>query len=76
MRVDIYPHNEEKILKAAHNLGKSPTQMVNDIIERVNIIFKAELESVDMDFSRMKLEATPPKKKEKPKSKNWAKEWE
>lgn len=60
MRVDMYPDNEEKILRAAHNLGKSPTQMVNDIIERVNIVFKVELESADMDFSRMKLEITPP----------------
>lgn len=67
MRVDIYPINEDKILKAAHQFGISPTQLVNEVIENVNIILKVEIEKVDMTFTKAKLEAkeTCPKLKEK-----------
>lgn len=77
MRIDLYAHNEEKILKAAHELGKSPTQLVNDIIESVNIVIKLEIEKVDMNFNKVKIETKEAGKSQKKKTdgKNFAKEW-
>lgn len=66
MRVDIYPINDEKILTAAHQLAISPTLLVNEVIENVNIILKVEIEKVDMTFTKTKLEA----KESSPKLKN------
>lgn len=76
MRIDLYPYNEAKILKAAHELGKSPTQLVNEIVESVNIIIKLEIEKVDLKFSKVKLEPkeSGSKTNRKP-GKNFAKEW-
>ena len=78
MRVDLYPINEEKILQCAHKLGVSPTQLVNDILENVNIIVKVDIEKVDMTFSTAKLEAKEaslkPKKK-KAGGKNFVTDW-
>lgn len=77
MRIDLYAHNEEKILKAAHELGKSPTQLVNDIIESVNIVIKLEIEKVDMNFNKVKIETKEAGKSQKKKNdgKNFAKDW-
>lgn len=77
MRIDLYPDNEEKILKAAHELGLSPTQLVNEILSSVNLVVKMQIEKVDLNFSKVKLETKDPGKGSKNSpGKNFAKEWE
>ena len=52
MRVEIYGYNEQKILEKANTLGITPTELVNNILDSVNIIVKVEVEKVDINFTK------------------------
>ena len=52
MRVEIYGYNEQKILEKANTLGITPTELVNNILDSVNIVVKVEVEKVDINFTK------------------------
>ncbi len=56
MRIEIYPHNEDKILEAAGKLKISPAQVVNNILEAINIKIEMNVQKVDVVFSSLKID--------------------
>lgn len=52
MRVDIYPENEDKILRASSDLGISYTQLVNEIIQNITLVTKIEITKAEMVFKK------------------------
>jgi hypothetical protein len=72
MRVEIYQYNEDKILQNAGKLGITPTELVNNIIDSVNIIVKVEVEKIDLNFTMPGLTKAKDKKIVKKAGKNFA----
>lgn len=72
MRVEIYSYNEQKILEKAAALGITPTELVNNIIDSVNIIVKVEVEKIDLNFTMPGLTKVKDKKIVKKAGKNFA----
>jgi len=52
MQVEIYKHNEDMVLKTAHKLKVSATQLVNMILENVEVEPRMEVTRVKMTFER------------------------
>lgn len=72
MRIEIHAYNEQKILTAASQLGISPTELVNNIIDCVNINVKMQIDKVDIDFSKVIIEKKKDKKIISKAGKNFA----
>ena len=75
MRVEIYKFNEEKILQKANDLGITPTELVNEILDSINIIVKPKIEKINLDFSKAKIEPAPKKNKKTKNGRNWVKDF-
>lgn len=72
MRVEIYVHNEDKVLQNAAKLGITPTELVNNIIDSVNIVVKVEVEKVDINFTMPGITKAKDKRIVKKAGKNFA----
>ena len=62
MRIEIHPHNEQKILEASQKLGLSTTEVVNQIIDAANIVIQTQIQKVDFNFTKVIVEKRKDKK--------------
>lgn len=72
MRIEIHPHNEQKILETSLKLGISTTEVVNQIIDAANIVIQTQIQKVDFNFTKVIIEKRKDKKIISKDGKNFA----